>query len=629
MIFDFYIYWNAMKTSKRLSVKKWIMQFDLNAKKLGQLPNTEMNKEYRAVIYCRVSEMKQATQWFWLEWQERLCKDRCSNQSPPVEVDMIYIEPWISGAKTNRKQFNKCLAYLEEQNKKYQKITHFIVSEASRISRPDDISEAFMMEASIKATWVKIVSLDMPWIDENTDEGHLFKTISYAIAGYERKKIRKRAHNGKIGRMKNGFRPFNDAPVGYLRLREWAKNYQDSIDSEKWPIIKQGLEMFANDILLTQADLWRFRVAKGLRTNAKNAKTLPRTFPEKVLQLHRLFYYTWHIYYPKWGITAPIIAQHQGLISLSTAYLIIEKIQKLHKGSKRSPLKTNKMTKEDPLRGVVICPYCNRRFTSWNTSKYRMKEGVRLKKLYPYYWCANPNCDKKVYIRKQVLEWAFEKLLEWMTLSKEMIKVIELIFLSTRNKNVKGVSLTITNKKKTLWSIQKRQDQVEWLLLRTTNPKLWEKLETERWALEAEKENVRDQINKQTNTKDKMKGLLAKTIALVNNPKSLRQKWSSTMRQLLIKVRFWDHLYYTKEDGLRTTENAVLYSLMVDFNCSNNLVRQAGAKDRTFKPRFFEQLTTCIQDNTEYINAITNRREYDKSSSCEENEKSSLSLEPP
>jgi len=81
-----------------------------------------------------------------------------------------------------RKELDNCINYLEEQNKKMLKITHFVVSEASRISRPDDIVEAFTLEARIKSTGVKIVTLDMPGIDESTDEGHLFKTIQYAIA---------------------------------------------------------------------------------------------------------------------------------------------------------------------------------------------------------------------------------------------------------------------------------------------------------------------------------------------------------------------------------------------------------------------------------------------------------------
>jgi DNA invertase Pin-like site-specific DNA recombinase len=57
----------------------------------------------------------------------------------------------VSGAILERKEFNKCLKHLEQQNKKYTKITHFVVSEASRISRPDDIAEAFTLEERIKS----------------------------------------------------------------------------------------------------------------------------------------------------------------------------------------------------------------------------------------------------------------------------------------------------------------------------------------------------------------------------------------------------------------------------------------------------------------------------------------------
>jgi len=75
-------------------------------------------------------------------------------------------------------------------------------------------------------------------------------------------------------------------------------------------------------------------------------------------------------------------------------------------------MKTHKMTNEHPLRGVVACPYCERKFTSWNTSKYRIKNDKRIKKLYPYYGCANPNCKKRVNLGKSKLENSFYKLLE-------------------------------------------------------------------------------------------------------------------------------------------------------------------------------------------------------------------------
>lgn len=57
--------------------------------------------------------------------------------------------------------------------------------------------------------------------------------------------------------------------------------------------------MFASNILISQADVRRYLDKRGFRTNAKNATCLHRTFPEKMLQLHRLFYYAGHIYYPE------------------------------------------------------------------------------------------------------------------------------------------------------------------------------------------------------------------------------------------------------------------------------------------------------------------------------------------
>ena len=110
------------------------------------------------------------------------------------------------------------------------------------------------------------------------------------------------------------------------------------------------MELFAANVIITQADLWRFRDEKGLRTNGKNATRLHKTFPEKQLQLHRLFYYAGHIYYPEWGVNEPFPAKHEALISLRTVYAIIEKIQKVYNGNKAPKIKTSKMTDADPLR---------------------------------------------------------------------------------------------------------------------------------------------------------------------------------------------------------------------------------------------------------------------------------------
>lgn len=612
------------------SIKSSIMDFDTiywcqSKKKLIEKPK----ELQRAVIYCRVSEMKQVKEWFGLEGQERVCKERCNNQSIPIEVDRVFVEEGISWSTMSRKEFDACIAYLDEQNKKYTKITHFVVSEASRISRPDDIVEAFTMEASIKATWVKIITLDMPWIDESTDEWHLFKTIQYAIAGYERKKIKKRASNGRINRLKNGYRAFPFPPVWYKREKYWTKNYEDIIDDTKWPILKEALELFANDIILSQADLRRFLNGKGFRTNAKNCTKLHKTFPEKLLQLHRLFYYAGHIYYPERWITEPIIAKHIGLIDLETAYKIIDKLKIIHGRHKRVKMCTHKMTDENPLRWAIICPNCNRRFTSWTTNKYKMKDGVKIKKEYPYYGCNNSSCDQKVNVGKAKLEEQFASLLSWIKLPNEISTLIKEIFTQERSNAVKRKKNLGEDKKQSLLRLHTRQRKLEETMLRTSHTKLYEKLEKEWSEIESEKDRITKLLVVQKDYDKTKKELLDQTQLLFKNPLALRKKWSSTIRWLLIKVRFWDKLTYTKVDGLQTKSTWVLTNLSGQINLLSSFFRQKGKKHKTIDPCLVQQLEQALIANTEYITAISNHIEYHGIKIDEEWQSAEKSLEPP
>jgi len=105
-----------MAKRKTKAPKKELMNFNLSQ---GIFTTSDAHKigttEQRAVIYCRVSDIKQATQWHWLEGQERVCKEWCQNQTTPISVEKVFIEPGVSGATLERKEFNKCLKFLEDQ----------------------------------------------------------------------------------------------------------------------------------------------------------------------------------------------------------------------------------------------------------------------------------------------------------------------------------------------------------------------------------------------------------------------------------------------------------------------------------------------------------------------------------
>lgn len=103
----------------------------------------------------------------------------------------------------DRKAMSEAMAFLKQENKKYTKIHYFIVTDADRIARPDDIAQAFTLEQDIEALGVKIITVNNKR-DTETDEGKFLHTIQYAIAGLERRKILRRTMNGKLSSLKNG-----------------------------------------------------------------------------------------------------------------------------------------------------------------------------------------------------------------------------------------------------------------------------------------------------------------------------------------------------------------------------------------------------------------------------------------
>lgn len=168
-----------------------------------------------------------------MESQERVCRERCQRQEGlEVEVVKVFREEGVSGKLMDRKAMNHAVKFLEKENKKYTKIHYFVVTDADRIARPDDIVEAFALEQNIEGLGVKIITVNSKR-DTETDEGKFLHTIQYAVAGLERRKILRRTMNGRLNSLKKGGRPFPCPPLGYVRKKYSDKSYEDEIDEIK------------------------------------------------------------------------------------------------------------------------------------------------------------------------------------------------------------------------------------------------------------------------------------------------------------------------------------------------------------------------------------------------------------
>lgn len=519
------------------------------------------SKTLKAVIYCRVSTGRQVTEWHWLETQESYCRDWCKNHW--VEVVKVIKDEWISGTKLNRAWILETIAFIEEQNKKQKTITHFVCTEESRLSRSEDLWATLELESKILSTGVQIV-FSFGNISTGTDDGDFLTKIKYIVASDERKKINKRMMSSKIDRAKMGHRPMPCVPVWYEKIQEKGQK-RIEIDPIKWPLMKKGLEMFANNILNSHDDLFHYWKKDWLTTSDKKWK-LYYSFVWKTFNIQRLYFYAGMIIVPKRWIDEPIEAMHPPLITFDTFLKLVQKIW----GNKTKNRKTKSIPDDSfILRGCIKCPECEYSYTTRHSKNARWI-------LYPYYWCSNKLCKKRANLPQQKVETEFFQLLQSITIPNEVIQLFEAIVEENRKEKKTYEKKERQLKFNRISAIEKRMQEIEISIWKMKNEKLIEKMEEERADLEAEQRVLQEQLDNPSYNEEALFNLLGKIKGIFTNPLAFWELWNTDMRQLLVNVRFGWNLYYSKEKWYRTTKKAGLDQLFHAIWCGSKPSLQGG-----------------------------------------------------
>lgn len=494
-----------------------------------------------AIIFLRVSIDKQKTEWSWLESQEQSCRDWCK-KNWDIEVIKVFSDEWISWKILNRKWMEDAIKFLEKENKKYTKITHFITTEISRIARPDDPIKWVEIISRIEATGAKLETT-LEHRDTSTDEGKLMDDIKFSIARYERVKIMKRAKNGMVSRALHGKRPFGAVAVWYKKEGKW-KNSTVVIDESKAHIISKWLELFANNVLISNSDLLEFFKSEWLSTSSSKSK-LYISFIEKTFALHRLFFYAWYFLYPERWIDEPIDGEWTWIITLDTVHKIINKLQK---GSLlKTRTRRTEMSEEFPLRWLIVCPDCGRRITARYSRSSTWK-------LYPYYGCSNKYCNSRENISQDLFERKFEEFLLDHKISKDYFPMFDAILREERD-NAKDFALSQKNRKK--WEkvqLENKLKDIQEAMLKTTNTDLRNKFEQDWGDVNDQKNLIEIDLKDTFFAEDEFLALSKKSKLLLENPLVLWEFNDPKIRQLLIDVRYWGDLFFTKKSGYRTND---------------------------------------------------------------------------
>ncbi len=407
-----------------------------------------------------------------------------------------------------------------------------------------------MLEKEIESCWVKIITVNNRR-DTETDEWQFMQTIQYAVAGLERKKILRRTMNGKLNSLKSWWRPFTNPPLWYIREKLSDKSYTDNIDPIKWPIIKEGLELYAYNSNFSKTQLHKFRQEKWLHTS-KSTGRLYISFIEKQLRDYRLYFYAGYVYYPEWWVDIPIKWKHEWLVSLEIVKRIFERENQINDKKKKSP-NIDENLELHPLKGLITCPWCGRKpwcyGSVWNWWQYF------------YYNCGNKYCKERLSMPKNDMEQEFKDFIAKMKVPKWVFTLFKEIVLKKREERKKTLSDSMPQLQWQILSIQSKMSKIEEKIVTITNDQLSKKLEDEWSSLQTIKEVIEDKINNKRSDEYDITTTLSQIEPLFTDPVAMRENSKFDIRQLLFMVWFSGILYYKKDQWYRTNDTTGLYYL--------------------------------------------------------------------
>lgn len=361
----------------------------------------EASVQYKAVLYMRVKDRKQATKGSVIQSQKSRAREY--TKFLVISVAETFHDDGVSGKLLDRPAAQSMLTFLRQSPPGVRYVV--IIDEISRLA-PDYRVHMDSRDAIEGAG----AALESPFIvfkaicnaDSNYVEG-----IQALGAQHLRDKNAETIRKRKWAWLNGGHWPYN-APLGYKFQRTHAHGNLLVWDAPMASILAEAFEGYASGRLTSQADVERFFEAQP---------EFPGKLPDGTLRMERVTdlishpIYAGYVFCDKLGI--PLTkAQHLPLISLQT----FEKMKARRSGTTVAPAHKD-LHQDFPLRGAVCCAECQKPLRSaWSKGKC---------KNYDFYECETKGCPSyRKSIRRADIEGRFVALLRSLLPSAELFAVV-------------------------------------------------------------------------------------------------------------------------------------------------------------------------------------------------------------
>lgn len=489
----------------------------------------------KAVIYCRVSSIKQSVKGDGVHSQQARCEEYAKYKG--YELDRTFSDD-MTGSSEKRPGMQSMLAYLRA-NRRDPRVV--IIDDISRLARG--------VEAHIKlrtAISKAGAALESPSIEFGEDsDSVLVENLLASVSQHHRQKNSEQTVNRMRSRLLNGYWVFQ-APLGYRYEQTRGRGKVLVRDEPVASIIAEMLERFASGSFQLQAEAQRFLESNPDFPSNKNGKVRATL----VTQLLTRVLYAGHIESPDWGVSLRP-GQHDALISFET----FQRIQERLKEKPRAPARAN-LDKGFSLRGFVTCSDCGRPLTS---CKSRGRHGA----YYPYYLCYNRPCPSYgKSIRRDDIEGQFADLLRSVAPNPNLLAAVKTLFETIWN----GRSEILKDRSKSLeaelLSIDRQIAQYLERVIGASSQTVISAYEKKIDELERTKIAIRERVSNYARPVRSFEDSFRNSILYLARPHLIWLSGEFEDRQAVLKLTFANRLGYDRNSGFRTPELSLPFSML-------------------------------------------------------------------
>jgi len=512
-----------------------------------------MDSEQRtAVIYCRVSTVKQTTTGDGLNSQETRCREFARMKG--YQVQEVFRDD-VSGSLIDRPGMKAMLAFLKRHRSRN---TVVIIDDVSRLARGLQ-AHLELRGAIAKAGGI----LESPSIEFGEDsDSILVENLLASVSQHQRQKNGEQTRNRMRARMMSGHFVFQN-PVGYKYERVSGRGRLLVRDEPAASVVQEALEGYASGRFETQADVMRFLQDNPLFPKDRSGRVRHQRVGIMLSQL----VYAGYVEAPDWDVSRRP-GQHEPLISLETWQRIQERIQ----GIGRMPKRRN-LSEDFPLRGFVLCATCGNPLTScWSKGKNGH---------HPYYLCPKRGCGHYgKSIRRARIEGDFETLLQSMNPTPSLFRLAANMFKDLWEQRFARATDQAKDLASRLTKVERQVEQLLGRILDASIPSVIAAYENRVRQLEEEKLLIREKMIGAGRPVKSFESTLRTALDFLGNPWNL---WSSGRlqdRRAVLKLAFGGPLAYARDEGFRTPDLSLPFRMIGALKVGNGEM----ASPRGFEP---------------------------------------------